>query len=114
VLVAVLALAMPVAYLYWGPGGALAAILAAAICGSGAAASLIVRRLLSGSGAAVAGVVLSMFLKSGVPLTAIAVFAAVGGRVLDCGIVPLVLVFYVVCMLFETFVAVRGANASRA
>ena len=110
-LIAALSVAGLVAYQIWGLDGVASAFVAATVCGAPALVTLIARGLFVGPQGLVAGTVLSIMLRTGVPLSVLGVLIITGNRLIEAGIVPLVMAFYLVSVAIETVFAVRFCQA---
>jgi hypothetical protein len=86
--------------------------LAAAITGFGALAALVVGSVFRDPRSSVASVFGGMILRMGIPLAAGIYIQSRGGRLAESGFFSLVLIFYLVCLVAETLLAL-GVNRSR-
>lgn len=103
-----------VGYARSGPEGILAALLAGGVCGGGALIGLLLAGRFSLGDHAVSGVLLSMILRMGIPLTACVVLLATGGPLVKAGVLAMILVYYLLMLLAETWFLLRltAAQAS--
>jgi len=103
-----------VGYARSGSAGILAALLAGSVCGGGAVIGLIVAGRFGLGVRAVPGILLSMILRTGIPLTACVVLLAMGGPLVEAGALVMILVYYLLMLLAETWFLLRltAAQAS--
>ncbi len=92
----------------------MAALLAGSVCGGGAVIGLIVAGRFGLGVRAVPGILLSMILRTGIPLTACVVLLAMGGPLVEAGALVMILVYYLLMLLAETWFLLRltAAQAS--
>jgi hypothetical protein len=87
--------------------GILSALLAAGVCGGGALASLLATGLFRIHGQPVAGVLLGMLIRMAVPLAACVIMFIQGGPLVEAGALVMILVYYLLMLVVETFYLVR-------
>ncbi len=92
----------------------MAALLAGGVCGGGAVIGLIVAGRFGLGARAVPGILLSMILRTGIPLIACLVLMAIGGPLVKAGALAMILVYYLLMLLAETWLLLRltAAQAS--
>ena len=117
ILVATVLCALPVfawfAYGEHGLVGVVAACVAAALCGGAGVVALLMVGATAGTPGAVQGLLLGMLLRTGVPLGAGFLLMQVGGALADAGVFGLVLIYYLLTLVVETFLSTRLVHASR-
>jgi hypothetical protein len=96
-----------VGYAHSGWMGILAAFLAVAVCWTGAIGSLVIAGLFRAVSQTVPGVLLGMPIRMGVPLMACLVLIRQGSRLLDAGIVAMILLTYFVTLIADTWLLLR-------
>lgn len=110
-LVLVAALAWPlfatVGYARSGLAGILAALLAGGVCCAGALAGLLTAGRFGLGTHAVTGILLGMMLRMGIPLGACVVLLVLGGPLVEAGALVMILVYYLLTLLAETWFLLR-------
>jgi hypothetical protein len=101
-----------VGYARSGLAGILAATLAGGVCCGGAMVSLGAIRLFRVGTQAVPGILLGMLIRMGVPLIACLVLVVRGGPLVEAGAPAMILVYYLLMLVAETWWLVR-LNAAR-
>lgn len=96
-----------VGYARSGAAGILAALLAGSVCCGGAVASLLVVGPVSRVPQAVPWILLGMFIRMGVPLTACIVVLVWGGPLVAAGAPIMILGYYLLMLVAETWLLVR-------
>jgi hypothetical protein len=110
VVLAVYALAAPVAICLSGFIALAAAALAAGLCLTGAAAALLVADRLRGPGGALAALWLGMALRMGVPFGAGVTIHLHGGPLAQAGLLWYLLVFYPITLVVGTVLSLPPSN----
>jgi len=100
-----------VGYARSGPAGILAALLAASVCCGGAVASLLVVGPVGRMPQAVPRILLGMLIRMGVPLTACIVVLVWGGPLVAAGAPLMILGYYLLMLVAETWLLVRLTSA---
>jgi len=96
-----------VGYARSGFAGILAALLAGGVCGGGALVGLLAAGQFGLGARAVPGILLSMILRMGIPLTACVVLLAMRGPLVEAGALAMILVYYLLMLLAETWFLLR-------
>ena len=96
-----------VGYARSGLAGILAALLAGGVCCVGALAGLLMAGRLGLGAHAVTGILLGMMLRMGIPLGACLVLLALGGPLVEAGALVMILVYYLLTLLAETWFLLR-------
>jgi hypothetical protein len=112
VALAVLPVFAVVGYARSGWAGILAALLASGVCCGGAIASLAATWLFRVGSQAVSGILLGMIVRMGLPLAACVVLIAQGGWLVEAGAPAMILVYYLLMLVAETWWLLR-LNAAR-
>lgn len=103
-----------VGYARSGSVGILAALLAGVVCGGGALVGLFAAGRFNQGSHALTGILLSMILRMGIPLIACVVLLAMGGPLVAADAPVMILVYYLLMLLAETWFLLRltAAQAS--
>ena len=103
-----------VGYARSGLAGILGALLAGGVCGGAAVISLLAAAKFGVGAQAVPGFLLSMAVRTGIPLAACVVLLAIGGPLTAAGAPAMILVYYLLMLLAETWFLLRltAAQAS--
>jgi hypothetical protein len=96
-----------VGYAHSGWTGILAAVLAWAVCWSGAVVALAITRLVCAGSQMVAGVLLAAPIRMGVPLLVCVVLVRQGSRLVDAGVIVMILLNYFVTLVADTWLLLR-------
>jgi hypothetical protein len=96
-----------------GLNGVLAASTAAAICWFGSSLALLMAAYSSRSNQAVQGHLLGMFFRLGLPLVAGMILQKSGGPLAEAGVFGLIVVFYLITLVAETFLSLRFIKPSK-
>lgn len=110
-LVLIAALAWPlfaaVGYARSGMAGILASLLAGGVCCVGAMSGLLMAGRFGVGAHAVPGILLGMMLRMGIPLGACLVLQTLGGPLVEAGALVMILVYYLLTLLAETWFLLR-------
>jgi hypothetical protein len=90
-----------------GLNGVLAASVAAGLCWFGSTVALVIAGISGRTNHAVQGHLLGTFFRLGLPLVAGIVFQRFGGPLTEAGVFGLIVVFYLITLVAETFLALR-------
>lgn len=96
-----------------GMNGVLAASVAAAICWLGSIIALLLSGYTSRSNQAVQGHLLGMFFRLGLPLGIGTIIQDAGGLLAEAGVLGLIVVFYLVTLVTETFLSLQFIRHSK-
>lgn len=102
---------LPVAYAVGGPAGLVAALSAAALCLASGALSLLASTVVSRASAPLGGLLVGIMVRMALPLGAVMVIYHRGGWLVAAGMIYYVLVFYMITLAAETWIAVGQTDS---
>jgi hypothetical protein len=90
-----------------GAGGVSAALVAGGVCWVGATAALVLSAMFRSPEQALVGLLMGMFFRMGLPLAAGFVLIQSGGPLVEAGVIPLLVGYYLVALVVETLLSLR-------
>lgn len=101
-----------VGYARSGGIGILAAVIAAGVCWGGAVAGLAIAAIFRSDSQAVLYVLVGMAFRMALPLAACLIFALLGGPLVEAGILVMILLYYFITLIADTWLLLRLPRAA--